>query len=392
MKYHIYLLLPAFLLATACGEAPETQASELIARGDIEAIKEKKQALSEQQKTLRAEMALIDSALQALSGKGNIPLVSTREVQTARFEHYLELQGDVQTKKNILLYPEMAGTLVRVLVRKGDAVRKGQILARIDDGGMASGLQQLRTQAALAETTFERQKRLWDQNIGSEIQYLQARTNYEAATNAVDQAEAQLAKSVIRAPFSGIVDDIMQEQGSTVNPAAGMPIFRLVNLSDMYVEVDVPESYLESVRPGKEVQIYLPVLGDSIRSSVRQTGNFIKPSNRSFSVEIPVPNAGGQVKPNLTARVRINDYTSEEALLIPPSVISENAEGQQYVYVAVNIGEDGIGTAEKRVIRTGRSQGQQVEILEGIRPGEQIITEGARSVREGQEIEILNQA
>lgn len=392
MKHHIHLLFLAFLLATACGEAPETPASELVAEGDLEAIKAKKQALSEQQKTLRSEMALIDSALQALSGKGNIPLVSTREVRTARFEHYLELQGDVQTKKNILLYPEMAGTLVRVLVREGDAVREGQILARIDDGGMASGLQQLRTQAALAETTFERQKRLWDQNIGSEIQYLQARTNYEAATNAVDQAEAQLAKSVIRAPFSGIVDDIMQEQGSTVNPAAGMPIFRLVNLSDMYVEVDVPESYLASVRPGKEVQIYLPVLGDSIRSSVRQTGNFIKPSNRSFSVEIPVPNAGGQVKPNLTARVRINDYTSEEAVLIPPSVISENAEGQQYVYVAVNIGEDGIGTAEKRVIRTGRSQGQQVEILEGIRSGEQIITEGARSVREGQEIEILKQA
>ena len=319
-------------------------------------------------------------------------LVSTSEVRPTRFEHYLELQGDVQTKKNILLYPEMAGTLIRVLVREGDAVRKGQVLARIDDGGMASGLEQLRTQAALAETTFQRQKRLWEQQIGSEIQYLQAKTNYEAATNAVSQAEAQLAKSVIRAPFSGIVDDVMQEQGSTANPVAGMPVFRLVNLSDMYVEVDVPESYLESVRPGKEVLIYLPVLGDSIQSTVRQTGNFINPANRSFSVEIPVPNVEGAVKPNLTARVRINDYTAENALLVPPSVISENAEGQQYVYVAVNVGEDGIGTAEKRVVRIGKSQEQQVEILEGIKAGEFIITEGARSVREGQQIEILKQA
>ena len=392
MKKNIHFLLLAFLLAAACGESPESSVTDLIAGGDVEAIKEKKQSLTAQQKSLKAEMDLIDSALQAMNGNGNIPLVSTHEVKTARFEHYLELQGDVQTKKNVLLYPEMPGTLLRVLVREGDAVRRGQILARIDDGGMASGLQQLKTQADLAETTFERQKRLWEQQIGSEIQYLQAKTSYEAATNAVAQAEAQLAKSVIRAPFSGIVDDVMQEQGSTVNPATGMPVFRLVNLSDMYVEVDVPESYLASVRPGKEVKIYLPVLGDSIQSKVRQTGNFINPANRSFSVEIPVPNAGGNVKPNLTARVSINDYTAEEALLVPPSVISENAEGQQYVYVATNIGEDGIGTAEKRIVQTGKSQGQQVEILTGIQAGDQIITEGARSVREGQEIEILEQA
>jgi RND family efflux transporter MFP subunit len=315
--------------------------------------------------------------------------VSTLEIQPTRFDHYLELQGDVQTKQNILLYPEMPGTLVKVLVRDGDVVRKGQMLARIDDGGLSSGLEQLKTQAALAETTYERQKRLWEQNIGSEIQYLQAKTNYEASTNAVKQAEAQFNKSIIRAPFSGIVDDVMQDEGSTVNPAAGMPVIRLVNLSDMYVEVDVPESYLESVRPGKEVQIYLPVLGDSIQTSVRQTGNFINPTNRSFSVEIPVPNTDGSVKPNLTARVRINDYSSEEALLVPPSVISENAEGQQYVYVAVDIKENGTGIAEKRVIQTGKVQGEFVEVLSGIAPGEEIIVEGARSVREGQEIEIL---
>ncbi len=286
----------------------------------------------------------------------------------------------------------MAGTLERVLVKDGDAVRKGQVLARIDDGGMASGLEQLRTQEALAETTFERQKRLWEQNIGSEIQYLQAKTEYEALGNQIRQAEAQLAKSVIRAPFSGIVDDVLQEQGSTVNPASGTPVIRLVNLSDMYVEVDVPESYLPSVRPGKDVVIYLPVLGDSIRTRVRQTGNFINPANRSFRVEIPVPNQGGNIKPNLTARVSINDYTSESAILVPPSVISENAEGEQYIYLAEDIDENGVGTAVKRLVTTGRSQGDHVEILEGIEAGDQIITEGARRVREGQEIQILNKA
>lgn len=388
MKKQLYLLSATLLLLAACGGNSETSVESLIAQGNLEALKAHRKEIVDQQGVLTASLKQLDSAIEAQEGIGKVPLVSTLKVEAARFDHYLELQGDVQTRQNILLYPEMAGTLIKVLVKEGDRVQKGQLLARIDDGGMASGLEQLRTQAALAETTFERQKRLWEQNIGSEIQYLQAKTNYEATLNSVKQAESQLAKSTIRAPFGGIIDDVMLDEGSTINPAAGMPAFRLVNLGDMYVSIDVPESYLESVRPGKEVQIYLPVLGDSIQTRVRQAGNFINPTNRSFSVEVPVPNQSGLVKPNLTARVRINDYTNEKALLIPPTVISENAEGEQYVYVAVDIDENRIGKAQKRVITTGKSQGNDVEVLSGIEPGEQIITEGARRIREGQDIEI----
>ena len=388
MKKSLFALSAALLVLAACGRNSDTSVESLIAQGNLEALKAHKKELVGQQAILNASLKQLDSAIEAKEGVGKIPLVSTLKIEPARFDHFLELQGDVKTKQNILLYPEMAGTLLNVLVKEGDRVQKGQLLARIDDGGMASGLEQLRTQAALAETTFERQKRLWEQNIGSEIQYLQAKTNFEATQNSVRQAEAQLAKTTIRAPFGGIIDDVMLDQGSTVNPAAGMPVFRLVNLGEMYVSIDVPESYLESVRPGKEVHIYLPVLGDSIQTRVRQAGNFINPTNRSFSVEVPVPNESGLVKPNLTARVRINDYTNEKALLIPPTVISENAEGEQYVYVAVEIGDNRIGKAQKRVITTGKSQGNDVEVLSGIEPGEQIITEGARRIREGQQIEI----
>ena len=392
MKRIVYTLPVLLLLILGCGGNAETSLDELIASGSLEEIKERQKILTEEQRSLTLSLRKLDSVITSRESKRNVPLVSTLELRPAPFEHFLDLQGNVQTKQNILMYPEMAGTLIQVLVKEGDAVRKGQLLARIDDGGMASRLEQLRTQASLAETTYERQKRLWEQNIGSEIQYLQAKTNYEATVNSVSQAEAQLAKSTIRAPFSGIVDDVMQEEGSTVNPAAGMAVLRLVNLSDMYVEVDVPESYLEGVTPGKSVQIYIPVLGDSIATKVRQTGNFINPANRTFSAEIPVPNKGGNIKPNLTVRVRINDYTNPDALLVPPSVISENSEGQQYVYIATGVGPDGLGTAERRIITTGLSQGDQIEILSGIEAGEQIILEGARRVREGQEIEILNQA
>ncbi|MGA9239368.1 efflux RND transporter periplasmic adaptor subunit [Robiginitalea sp.] len=379
------------LILAACGGGSTTSVDDVIAGGNLEEIKEKQQALNKEQRVLATSLRRLDSAIQSSETLRNVPLVSTLELKTTAFEHYLDLQGNVQTKQNILLYPEMAGTLVKVYVKEGQPVRKGQILAKIDDGGMASGLEQLRTQASLAETTYERQKRLWEQNIGSEIQYLQTKTNYEATVQAVRQAEAQLAKSTITAPFSGIVDDVLVDEGSTVNPAGGTPIIRLVNLSDMYVEVDVPESYLREVTEGKRVELYIPVLGDSMISKVRQTGNFINPANRTFKVEISVPNTKGQIKPNLTVRVKINDYSNSEAVLVPPGVISENSAGQQYVYIASEIGEDKLAKAEKRVITTGLSQNNQVEVISGIEAGEFIILEGARRVREGQKIEIIEQ-
>jgi RND family efflux transporter MFP subunit len=283
----------------------------------------------------------------------------------------------------------MNGSLLRVFVTEGQNVNKGQLLATIDDGGMSSQLEQLKTQAALAKTTFERQKRLWEQKIGSEIQYLQAEANYTAIENSVKQAQSQLSKSEIRAPFSGIIDDVIQEQGTVVSPATGQAVFRIVNLSDMYIEVDVPETYLNGVTVGKTVKVYFPVLGDSITSKIRQTGNFINPTNRSFKVEIAVPNDKLNIKPNLTARVQINNYSNEKAILIPQSVISENAEGEQYVYIATDVDSNNMATAKKQIIVTGKTQGDHVEVLSGINPGVEVILEGARNVRENQQIKII---
>lgn len=389
MKKTISYLLLGMAFLQACQNSSKTSVEELVSSGSLDAIKSRRQEISEQQKALNSDLKLLDSAISALDTNKKIPLVTTIEVQSQPFKHFLELQGDVMTKQNVLIYPEMAGTLMQVYVREGQQVRKGQLLAKIDDGGMASQLEQLRTQAALAKTTFERQKRLWDQKIGSEIQYLQAKTNFEATENAVNQAESQLAKSRITAPFSGIIDDVIQDEGTVVAPGTGVAVFRIVNLSDMYISVDVPESYLEGVTKGKEVRVYFPVLGDSVTTKVRQTGNFINPNNRSFNVEIPVPNPSGTVKPNLTARVQINDYSNPEAILIPQSVISENAEGEQYVYLAAEKTAEGIARSVKKVVTTGKTQGDFVEVLSGIQSGDQVIKEGARSVREGQQIKII---
>ncbi|MBT8264050.1 MAG: efflux RND transporter periplasmic adaptor subunit [Eudoraea sp.] len=379
-----------FLAILSCGEDNTATLDSVIATGDLNELRSKKTQLSEQLNTLNDQVKILDSVIASIDKNERLPLVTTFEVNSQEFEHYLELQGSVATKQNVLIYPEMAGTLQRVYVKEGDKVKKGQLLATIDDGGMTNQVAQLRTQAELAKTTFERQKRLWDQKIGSEIQFLQAKTNYEAIQNNVQQAESQLQKSSVRAPFSGIIDDVIKDQGTVVSPGPGSEIFRIVNLSDMYISVDVPETYIGSINTGTKATVFFPILGDTITTKIRQSGNFIKPSNRSFSVEIPVPNKNGHIKPNLTARVSINDYSNVAALLIPQSVISENAEGEQYVYVAENPTKENVRTAIKRIVTTGKTQGRFVEIVSGLSAGEYIIQEGARSVKDNQEVEIIN--
>jgi len=386
---NIILIISLAISLASCQNTTNKSVESLINGGDIEAIKTKKLEISEQQKQLRSEIKMLDSAINALDKNAKTLLVTTVEAKPQAFKHYLDLQGDVKTRQNVLIYPEMAGTLYKIYVEEGQRVGKGQVLAKIDDGGMASQLDQLRAQAALAKTTFERQKRLWDQNIGSEIQYLQAQTNYKALENSVKQTESQLGKSVIRAPFSGIVDNVIQDQGTVVSPGSGVAVFRIVNLSDMHIEVNVPESYLQGVTPGKEVKVYFPVLRDSVVTEVRQTGNFINPANRSFRIEIPVENNNGNIKPNLTARVSINDYSNDKAFLIPQSVISENSAGEQYIYTAVNTDEQNNAKAKKQIILTGKTSGDLVEVLDGIEEGDLVINEGARNVREGQTVRII---
>ncbi len=389
MKKILYTTIVALLLIS-CGSEQGQSVEDLIAQGNLEAIRAKKNEISEQQKALEAEAKQLDSIISVLDSNEKLPLVTTITVQQQRFVHYLELQGAVKTKQNVLVYPEMSGTLQRVYVSEGQRVSKGQILAKIDDGGVASQLSQLKTQAELAKTTFERQKRLWEQKIGSEIQYLQAKTNYEAAENTVEQIRSQLGKSTIRAPFSGIIDDVIKEQGTVVSPGHGSEVFRIVNLSNMYIEVDVPETYLGQITKGKEAMVYFPVLGDSVKTKIRETGNFINPSNRSFSIEIPVPNKKGTIKPNLTARVRLNDYSNESAILIPQSIISENAAGDQYTYVSSEPNENNEAVVTRSIITTGKTQNGFVEVLSGIDNGNHIVQEGARTVKDGQKVKILN--
>ncbi|GHC42809.1 efflux RND transporter periplasmic adaptor subunit [Ulvibacter litoralis] len=387
MKKIILILLTAITVASCGGDGKSLDA--IIESGNLEAIHTKRNEIVAEQIEINNKIKQIDVAIAKLDTVKKLPLVTAFEAKQKPFNHFLELQGNVETKKNIILYPEYSGLLTRVYVKEGQKVTKGQLLASIDDGGLSQQVAQMEVQANLAKTTFERQQRLWEQKIGSEIEYLQSKANYEGQQKSINQMRSQVAKTSIRAPFSGIIDDVKSEQGTVVS-AGQSEVFRLVNLNDMYIEVEIPESYLSDVVPGKTVEVNFPVLNETIQTKVSQVGNYINPGNRTFKIEVNVPNKAGNIKPNLTAKVKINDYTNPEAILIPQSVISENADGEQYVYVTTRTGDSNEATANRKIVVTGKTEGDFVEINSGISKGDTIISEGARSVKEGQTVKILS--
>lgn len=387
MKNIYSIILLAFLFVACSGDKEQT-IEALIATDNAEAIQKRKDKLVDEQQTISNKIKQLDEKLEAINPDRNVPLITTITSKADEFKHYLELQGNVKTKQNLVIMPEAGGILTRVYVKEGQNVKKGQILASIDDGGLGQQKAQLQIQADLAKTTYERQQRLWEQKIGSEIQFLQAKSQYDGLQKSIAQINQQLGKNSVRAPFSGVIDNVITDQGSVVAPGQTQ-LMRIVNLNDMYIETDVPESYITSITEGKDVEVLFPVLGKKIDAKVRQTGNFINPANRTFKVEVAVPNKDKSIKPNLTARLKINDYTSEKAILIPQSIISENAEGDQYIYILTDKSEDK-AIAKQIIIETGKTQGDSIEVISGLEANAEIIQEGARSVKDGQTVKIIN--
>ena len=386
MKKILYISLLG-LLITSCGGDSKKSTTSIIENGTLEEMRTKRSELVAQTESLRKELELLDVAIGKKDTNEKLTLITTLTAKDTVFNHYVELQATVQTKENLMLNAEFGGVLQQVYVKEGQKVVKGQTLARVDDGGLSSQLAQMETQAALAKTTFERQENLWKQKIGSEIQYLQAKTNYNAQLKAVAQMKAQLAKTVIRAPFSGIIDEIASERGSVVGP--GTPILRIVSLGNMYLEAEVPEKNIGTIKKGSDAIVNFPVLGETFNAKVTQAGNYINPANRSFMIQIAVPNKSGNIKPNLSSKIQLKDYSNPKAITVPISIISENADGEQFLYVAQNPDKKGNAIAKKVIVKVGLSQGELVEIVDGIKDGDLIIKEGARSVKDGQKVSII---
>ena len=386
---NIYLLIIITVFLNSCSNKKEPSLEEVLATNDVELLKSRKSEIDAKLEELTLDLNQLNNKLSVLNKDRNTPLITTIRTSEQKFNHFIELQGNVKTKQNVLVYPEMPGILNKVYVKEGQKVKKDQILATIDDGGLSQQLLLLKSNEQLAKTTFERQKRLWDQKIGSEIQYLQAKTSYDSQKNATKQLKKQLGKFTIRAPFSGIIDDVFKEKGTVVAPGPGAELFRIINLSNMYIETDVPESYISSIKKNKMVEVNFPILGRSYDSSIRQVGNFINPSNRTFRIEVGIPNLDGEIKPNLTAKLRLNDYSNSNAILIPQSIISENGKGQQFIYVVKDNKEKNQVYAERLVIETGKTNGDFIEVTKNLDANVEVILEGARSVNNGQVVKVI---
>lgn len=390
MKNLVTILIALTVLSCSDAKTTHLTVDALIAGGNEIALKKRQNELKTQQQTVNTDLKKIDDILNRGDSNAKNPLVTTFITEESNFMHYLELQGNVVTKQNIILYPEYAGTLTSMYVREGQNVVKGQKLARIDDGGLSQKIAQMKVKVSLAETTYARQKRLWAQKIGSEIQFLQAEATYKSQKNVLKQIQVQLDKTIVRAPFNGIIDDVYAEQGSVVAPGQTQ-LLRIVNLKNMYIEAEVPESHLLNVTKGKVVAAHFPILGKTVHTKVRQVGNYIDPSNRSFKIQVAINNKDGQIKPNLTSKIKINDYTNSKAILIPQSIISENSQSQQYVYIVTDKDAENLAHAKRVIIETGLTQGDFIEIISGLDKDAEIIKEGARNVKAGQKVKILNQ-
>ena len=375
------------LLALSCGNnnSLESKVDKALEAKDQKALTDLKKEIKTQQKQLESLEAKIQDYLASTQDdKTKYTLITARKIKTDTFKHYFNLQGNVKTDQNILIYPEFSGELEKIYVKEGDQVKKGQILAKIDDGGLRDQIRELQSRVKLAKTTFDRQKRLWKDSIGSEIQYLQAKTNFESAQSSLNSLQKQLGKTNIKAPFGGIIDDIITDEGQVVGPG-NMAIFRLVNLSEMYIETEVPENYLDDINIGTPVEVQLRAINHTFQAEINQMASFINPDNRKFRVKIDIPDNVKKVKPNLIANVLINDYTNAKAIVVSENILQETADGSMITF-KVDLKNDSIGKAKRTLLKTGKHFNGQVEVMDGFNSGDIIAQEGGRNLRDNEDV------
>lgn len=386
MKNIIYIITISLLLFS-CADEGEVNVDEVIETNDLEKIKESRKLVHDKYGKLAADLEKLDQAIDSLDPNKKLPLVKTFTLKDTTFTHYIELQGNVDTKQNIVIYPEFSGVLEQLNAKAGQKVSKGQVLARIDDGGIGAQIAQAEAQLALATTTYERQKRLWDQKIGSEIQFLQTKTSMETQQKAVAQLRAQMAKTIVRAPISGTIDEVSVERGEVVAP--GQRMMRVVSLSDMYITAIVPENYINRVEIGAPVEVYLNSLGKTYTGKVRQVGNFIDPNNRTFGIEVSVPNPDKLLRPNQVAVLKIEDYKTDNALLVPENIIQLRGDQRMVVYVLEKKKGKEDPIPMEREIETGYTSGTYIEVKSGLKEGDIIITDGAKAIDNDTEVEVI---
>lgn len=366
-------LLAAALLLASCGGSKDPQAELAKLKAEQQATQAKIAAL--EAKTGASKQ---DSATNAVP-------VSVLKVAPENFNGYLQVQGRADFDQNSTVGARMGGTLTSVRVQRGDHVRKGQVMATVDASVLDANIAELRTRLDLARTVYEKQAGLWKQQIGTEIQYLQAKNNYEALQRNLASLGQQKALYNVVAPYAGVVDNVLPKLGETVGP--GTPVVQLNSGQGGKILADVSEAYAGSIQAGDKALVTLPDLGgEEITSTVRTVSRTISPTSRTFTVELRLPAAAAaRLRPNMVATVRIQNYGKAAATVLPVDLIQHD---EQNAYVLVVGREKGRAVAEKRIIKTGQTYNGKQEITSGLKPGDEVISAGYQTLNEGQNVKV----
>lgn len=376
-----------FLVITLISCEDNSTLQSVLESNDVEKIKLKRKEIATSQQDFFNKLQIIDNKLDELNTNPQLPIVEVLKINSVEFDHYIQVQGSVKSDELINIFPEFSGIIKNIYVKSGDIVKKGQRLIKIDDGGLKEQLSQLEIGFELTKTTFERQKRLWDQNIGSEIKFLESKTMYESQKQGIKQLKKQIKKTLIEAPFSGTIDNVLAKKGEVVYPGRSN-LMMLLNLDNLYLESNVPEKYIASIKSGNKALVHFPLLDKTISTTVRQSGNYINPINRTFKIELKIEKNNLNIKPNLNSKVNINDYSNKEALLINQNFISIDSNNKEYVYKTYN--KNNKTYVSKTTIVTGKNDGVNVEVLSGLKPGDKIVSEGIRKLVDNAQVQIIN--
>lgn len=374
MKKIIILFITA-VLTISCGKD--------IANNSLDELNTKKTLLISKIDSLNNELKLVETELAKLDPNKKLHMVTALPVKKDIFKHYIEIQGVVQADKNIEIRPELGGTVQNILVKEGQKVTAGQLLIQLDDADIKNKIDEANTQLALAITTFERQQRLWNQKIGSEMQFLQAKAQKESLENSLATLKTQAKKMKISAPFSGIVDAIFPKNGELTSPQSA--VVRLINLDKVYVEADITESYLPVIKVGTDAIVSFSSINKVINSKIAQIGHYINPDNRSFKTRINITNTDQTIKPNLLADLKILDFEAK-GIIIPSTLIQQDQNGNNYVFT-INT-QNNENEVVKTLITVQNEYNHNAFISEGLNENTILVNAGARLVKAGDIVKI----
>lgn len=368
--------IAATLAFSGCSDSPN----------DLQVLETRRDSIRVEISKLNAELTQLENEIAELTGEVDLVQVTAISLEPREFKHYFTVQGNVETDRNATIFAETQGVVKSILVNEGGRVSKGQTILTLDTELIQRNIDEVNTQYALAKDVFERQERLWKQNIGSEMQFLEAKNNKDRFENTLATLQKQVNMGSVKAPFDGVVDQIVPRIGEMANPA--MPVARVISLENMYVTAQVSESYIAVVEPGMPAEAIVPG-GDTIRTTVKRVGKFINPENRTFEITLDL-DKNANVRPNMYTALRINDLTVDSAMVIRSSMIMQDTKNREFVFV-LNPSENHTYTVEKQLIEVGSSYGDYTWVSSGLTPGSKIVDKGARRVIEAQSVKLFQE-